>query len=72
MKNSSRERRQQSGWSQAHLAELAELARVTRLTVISIEKGRFDPSLPLAFTLASLFDIRIEELLDPDVEDPRG
>jgi putative transcriptional regulator len=69
MKNSSRERRQQSGWSQAHLAELA---RVTRLTVISIEKGRFDPSLPLAFTLASLFDIRIEELLDPDVEDPRG
>jgi putative transcriptional regulator len=69
MKNSSRERRPQSGWSQAHLAELAG---VTRLIVISIEKGRFDPSLPLAFTLASLFDIRIQELLDPDVEDPRG
>lgn len=68
MKNSLRERRQEVGWSQARLAELAG---VTRLTVISIEKGRFDPSLPLAFRLASLFEIRIEELFDPEVEDSR-
>ena len=66
MKNSLRERRQEAGWSQARLAELAG---VTRLTVISIEKGRFDPSLPLAFRLASLFGIRIEELFDPEIED---
>lgn len=63
MKNSLRQRRQEAGWSQARLAELAG---VTRLTVISIEKGRFDPSLPLAFRLACLFGIRIEELFDPE------
>ena len=62
MKNSVRERRQEAGWSQAHLAELVG---VTRLTVISIEKGRFDPSLPLAFRLAAVFEVRIEELFDP-------
>lgn len=63
MKNSVRERRQEAGWSQAHLAELAG---VTRLTVISIEKGRFDPSLPLAFRLARLFTISLEDLFDPE------
>lgn len=68
MKNSLRERRQDAGWSQAHLAALVG---VTRLTVISIEKGRFDPSLPLAFRLASLFEIRIEELFEPEVEHPQ-
>lgn len=66
MKNSLRERRLEAGWSQAHLAELSG---VTRLTVISIEKGRFDPSLPLAFRLASLFGIRIEDLFDPELDD---
>ena len=68
MKNSLRERRQEAGWSQAHLAELVG---VTRLTVISIEKGRFDPSLPLAFRLAALFGIQIEDLFEPDGEPPR-
>lgn len=63
MKNSVRERRQEAGWSQAHLAELAG---VTRLTVISIEKGRFDPSLPLAFRLARLFRISLEDLFEPE------
>ena len=63
MKNSVRERRQEAGWSQAHLAERAG---VTRLTVISIEKGRFDPSLPLAFRLARLFTISLEDLFDPE------
>ena len=69
MKNSLRERRQHAGWSQAHLAELAG---VTRLTVISIEKGRFDPSLPLAFRLAALFDVPIEQLFDPEPDDSPG
>ena len=69
MKNSLRERRQVAGWSQAHLAELAG---VTRLTVISIEKGRFDPSLPLAFRLAALFEVPIEQLFDPEAGDSPG
>lgn len=69
MKNSVRERRQEAGWSQAHLAQLVG---VTRLTVISIEKGRFDPSLPLAFRLAALFEVRIEELFDPEGDGSLG
>ena len=63
MKNSLLERRREAGWSQARLAELVG---VTRLTVISIEKGRFDPSLPLAFRLAALFGVRIEDLFSPE------
>lgn len=66
MKNSVLERRQAAGWSQQRLAELVG---VTRLTVISIEKGRFDPSLPLAFRLAALFEVRIEDLFTPDRDD---
>ncbi|MGL3149696.1 helix-turn-helix transcriptional regulator [Microbacterium sp. A82] len=66
MKNSLHERRQDRGWSQQRLAE--ELG-VSRQTVISIERGRFDPSLPLAFRLAEVFKCRIEELFDPRSED---
>jgi putative transcriptional regulator len=51
-----------AGWSQQRLAELLG---VTRLTVISIEKGRFDPSLPLAFRIAAVFDSAIEDIFDP-------
>jgi putative transcriptional regulator len=54
-------------WSQQHLAD--ELG-VSRQTVISIERGRFDPSLPLAFRLASVFERPIEELFFPE-EDGR-
>lgn len=39
---------------------------VSRQTIISIERGRFDPSLPLAFRLASLFGSTIEDLFIPD------
>lgn len=62
MQNSLAERRRHRGWSQQHLAE--ELG-VSRQTIISIEKGRFDPSLPLAFALAASFDCAIEELFTP-------
>lgn len=62
MKNSLHERRQALGWSQQRLAE--ELG-VSRQTIISIERGRFDPSLPLAFRLADVFACRIEDLFDP-------
>ncbi|WP_110589283.1 helix-turn-helix transcriptional regulator [Microbacterium suaedae] len=62
MRNSLHERRLDRGWSQQRLAD--ELG-VSRQTVISIERGRFDPSLPLAFRLAEVFDCRIDELFDP-------
>ncbi|WP_431357881.1 helix-turn-helix transcriptional regulator [Halobaculum rarum] len=39
---------------------------VTRQTINSIERGRYDPSLELAFTLAEFFECRIEDLFDPD------
>ena len=63
MKNSVRRRRTEQGWSQS---ELAERIDVTRLTIISIEKERFDPSLPVAFRLAAVFVCTIEELFEPD------
>nr|WP_217905912.1 helix-turn-helix transcriptional regulator [Kocuria salina] len=57
------ESRQRLGWSQQRLAD--ELG-VSRQTIISIERGRFDPSLPLAFRLAAAFDSTIEDLFFPD------
>jgi putative transcriptional regulator len=63
VRNDLAERRQVRGWSQARLAD--ELG-VSRQTVISLEKGRFDPSLPLAFRIAALFDCRIEDVFVPD------
>lgn len=63
MRNLVNESRLQLGWSQQRLAD--ELG-VSRQTIISIERGRFDPSLPLAFRLASLFERPIEELFFPD------
>ena len=65
MENSLKDAREREGWSQQRLAD--ELG-VSRQTVISIEKGRYDPSLPLAFRLASAFDCRIEDLFTPGDE----
>ena len=59
MHNSLRERRKDAGLSQE---QLAERLGVSRQTIISIERGRFDPSLDLAFRLAEVFDVRIEDL----------
>lgn len=63
MRNRVAELRQERGLSQQRLAE--ELG-VSRQTVISIEKGRFDPSLPLAFEIAAAFELRIEDIFFPD------
>jgi putative transcriptional regulator len=65
MKNTLRDLRAARGWSQAHLAELLD---VSRQTVIAIETGRYDPSLPLAFALARLFEQPIETIFFPDQE----
>ncbi|KQM69175.1 helix-turn-helix transcriptional regulator [Sphingomonas sp. Leaf20] len=59
MINHLRARRAARGWSQQHLADLLE---VSRQSVNAIETGRYDPSLPLAFKLAELFDLAIEDV----------
>jgi putative transcriptional regulator len=63
MKNIVRELRAERGWSQATLAD--EL-KVSRQTINAIETGRYDPSLPLAFAIARLFQKRIETVFLAD------
>ena len=50
-------------WSQA---QLAEALRVSRQTINAIETGKYDPSLPLAFKMAQLFECSIEDIFIPD------
>lgn len=59
MRNLVAESRKDLAWSQQRLAE--ELG-VSRQTIISIERRRFDPSLPLAFRIAATFDCAIEDI----------
>ena len=59
MKNLVRELRTDRGWSQGDLADQLE---VSRQTVNAIETERYDPSLPLAFTIAKLFGRPIEKI----------
>lgn len=63
MKNRLRLLRAENGWSQA---ELADRLGVSRQTVNAIETGRYDPSLPLAFSMADLFDSTVDELFLPE------
>ena len=62
MNNSVRELRSEQGWSQADLAERLD---VSRQTINAIETGKYDPSLPLAFKIAKLFDCSIESIFVP-------
>jgi putative transcriptional regulator len=59
MENRLRVLRAERGWSQQDLAERLE---VSRQSVNAIETGKYDPSLPLAFRIAELFDRSIEEI----------
>lgn len=63
MKNRLRVLRAEREWTQAQLAERLE---VSRQTINAIEKGKFDPSLPLAFKTARLFGMTIEEVFQED------
>ena len=63
MDNNLKSLREQHGLSQQ---KLADALGVSRQTIISIEKGRYDPSLPLAFQMAAQFDSAIEDLFIPD------
>jgi len=65
MKNRLRELRAARGWSQADLADRLD---VSRQTVNAIETCRYDPSLPLAFKIAVIFDDQIEALFFPTDE----
>jgi putative transcriptional regulator len=62
VKSRLRDLRQQHNWSQA---ELAERLKVSRQTVNAIETDKYDPSLPLAFRIAKLFRLPIEEVFQP-------
>jgi putative transcriptional regulator len=59
MENRIRELRAVKRWSQA---DLADALGVSRQTVNALETGKYDPSLPLAFKLARLFELRIEDI----------
>lgn len=63
METDLRRRREERGLSQA---ALGEAVGVTRQTINSIERGRYDPSLKLAFALAEFFDCRVEDLFHPE------
>lgn len=63
MKNRLKVLRAEREWTQARLAEELE---VSRQTVNAIEKGKFDPSLPLAFKAARLFGLTIEEIFQDE------
>ena len=65
MKNRLKVLRAERDWTQA---DLADQLQVTRQTINAIEKGKYDPSLPLAFKLAALFGMQIETIFSPDGE----
>jgi len=65
MKNRLKVLRAERDWTQAQLASELE---VSRQTVNAIEKGKFDPSLPLAFKAARLFELSIEDIFQDEAD----
>ena len=63
MKNNLKVLRAERNWSQA---DLADKLNVSRQTVNAIETEKYDPSLPLAFSIAKLFEKNIEEIFMPE------
>jgi putative transcriptional regulator len=63
MKNRLRELRTEHEWTQT---QLAERLAVSRQTVHAIETGKYDPSLPLAFRIAEIFALSIEQIFEPE------
>lgn len=63
MKNTIRVLRAERRWTQA---DLAEKLGVSRNSVNAIENGKYDPSLPLAFRIARLFEKSVEEIFEED------
>lgn len=69
MNNRIRVLRAERKWSQA---ELAEQVHVSRNSINSIENGKFDPSLPLAFRIADAFGLTVEEVFPREGKDAAG
>jgi putative transcriptional regulator len=67
LKNNIRQLRGERGWSQA---TMAEKLGVSRQSVNAIETGRYDPSLPLAFSIARMFGVPIEAVFDDEAPQP--
>jgi len=65
MKNRLKVLRAERDWTQADLADKLE---VSRQTINAIEKGKYDPSLPLAFKVARLFEMPIEAIFEDETE----
>jgi len=65
VRNRLRVLRAERDWTQADLAEKLE---VSRQTVNALETGKYDPSLPLAFRIARLFHVTIEDVFSPEAE----
>lgn len=63
MKNRLKVLRAERDWSQS---DLAERLQVSRQSVNAIETGRYDPSLPLAFRIARLFDLPVEAIFEAE------
>ena len=63
MNNRLRVLRAERDWSQGELADRLE---VSRQTVNALENEKYDPSLPLAFRIAGLFNLRIEDIFKPE------
>ena len=63
MTNRLRVLRAEKRWSQA---DLATQLGVSRQTINAIETGKYDPSLPLAFSIAKVFELRIEDVFSPN------
>jgi len=69
MKNKLKVLRAMRNWSQADLAERLD---VSRQTVNALETGKYDPSLPLAFKIARLFQMPVEEIFEAEPEQTNG
>ncbi len=69
MTNRLRVLRAERAWSQG---QLAERLQVSRQTVNAIETGKYDPSLPLAFSIAKVFECAIEDIFTPNGDGGRG
>lgn len=69
MRNKLRVLRAEQRWSQA---ELGERLSVSRQTINAIENGKYDPSLPLAFKMAHLFELPIETIFNPTEDELIG
>lgn len=66
MENRLKVLRAERDWSQANLGDRLD---VSRQTINAIEKGRYDPSLPLAFKIARLFAMPIEEIFKDEIDE---